>query len=207
MLSFMLTSLVLMAIPGPDMAVITRNAVAHGRRAGLLTALGGVCGLGVHATAAALGLSALLMTSATAFAVVKLAGAAYLTFLGVRALWRARAGGAGRLDVNPTEDEPGLRARDALRQGWLSNALNPKAAVFFVTFLPQFMHASGSVALQTLGLMSVFALIYFAWFAVLVTGVERLAGWLRRPRVQAGIERVTSLCLLGFGARLAFESR
>ena len=90
-----------------------------------------------------------------------------------------------------------------MRQGWLSNVLNPKAAVFFVTFLPQFLPAGEPAFPRSLALMAIFALIYASWFCALVAGVDRAAGWLRRARVQAWRERVTGACLLAFGARLA----
>ncbi|HEX6696532.1 MAG TPA: LysE family translocator [Solirubrobacteraceae bacterium] len=203
MLAFALASLALMAIPGPDMALIMRNAVVHGRRTGLATMLGGLAGISVHATASVVGLSALLATSATAFAVVKLVGAIYLTLLGVRALrhaaGRARAAQA-QAAQEPTEPLP---HRQAMRQGWLSNVLNPKAAVFFVTFLPQFLPAGEPAFPRSLALMAIFALIYASWFCALVAGVDRAARWLRRARVQAWLERVTGACLLAFGARLA----
>jgi threonine/homoserine/homoserine lactone efflux protein len=96
-----------------------------------------------------------------------------------------------------------LPHRRAMRQGWLSNVLNPKAAVFFVTFLPQFLPAGDPALPRSLALMATFAAIYALWFCALVAGVDRAAGWLRRARVQAWLERVTGVCLLAFGARLA----
>jgi threonine/homoserine/homoserine lactone efflux protein len=115
-----------MAIPGPDMALIMRNAVVHGRSTGLATMLGGLAGISVHATASVVGLSALLATSATAFAVVKLVGAVYLAFLGVRAL--RGAADRARAATSPAalrRTEP-LPHRQAMRQGWLSNVLTPR---------------------------------------------------------------------------------
>jgi threonine/homoserine/homoserine lactone efflux protein len=96
-----------------------------------------------------------------------------------------------------------LPHRQAMRQGWLSNVLNPKAAVFFVTFLPQFLPAGEPGFPRSLVLMAIFALIYALWFCTLVAGVDRAAGWLRRARVQAWLERISGACLLAFGARLA----
>jgi threonine/homoserine/homoserine lactone efflux protein len=93
-----------------------------------------------------------------------------------------------------------LPHRHAMRQGWLSNVLNPKAAVFFVTFLPQFLSAGEPAFPRSLALMAIF---YALWFCALVAGVDRAAGWPRRARVQAWLERVTGACLLAFGARLA----
>src|SRR5829696_2200309 len=113
---FAVTSLVLIALPGPDQALIMRNALVGGRSAGVRTMLGGACGLTLHAAAAALGVSALLATSATAFATLKLVGIAYLVYLGVKML-RSAGQDAG------TEQE--ARGRRPFAQGFVSNALNP----------------------------------------------------------------------------------
>lgn len=131
--AFAVASLVLIALPGPDYALITRNTLVAGRAAGIHTMLGGVTGLTVHAAAAALGLSALLAASAGAFATVKLVGVAYLVYLGVRLLFSGRAG--------QVEKQP--RGRRWFMQGFLSSALNVKVALFFLTFLPQFLPAAG----------------------------------------------------------------
>jgi threonine/homoserine/homoserine lactone efflux protein len=116
MLAFALASVALMAIPGPDMALIMRNAVVHGRRTGLATLAGGLAGISVHATASVIGLSALLAASATAFAVVKLVGAVYLTFLGVRALRRSALGWRTPRPIR-SERSPCLIARRCARVG------------------------------------------------------------------------------------------
>src|SRR5688572_14854281 len=149
MMTFAIAALVLIMLPGPDQALITRNALVGGRYGGLLTMLGGVLGLTVHAGAAALGLSALLLASATAFTVLKIVGAVYLLWLAVQMLWSAtrsrRAPQAAAAIAAP------VRRSAYLRQGFLSNALNPKVALFFVTFLPQFLAAdSGSPRAEAL---------------------------------------------------------
>src|SRR6185436_17507092 len=125
MTTFAIAALVLIMLPGPDQALITRNALVGGRYGGMLTMIGGVLGLTVHAGAAALGLSALLLASATAFTVLKIVGAVYLLWLAAQMLWSAWR--SRRTPV--TESAPGTapRRRSAyLRQGFLSNALNPK---------------------------------------------------------------------------------
>jgi threonine/homoserine/homoserine lactone efflux protein len=195
---FFLASLVLIALPGPDQALIMRNALVGGRSAGVRTMLGGASGLTLHATAAALGVSALLATSATAYATVKVVGIAYLVYLGVRMLRSA-----GR----PAEPEQVSRSGRWFAQGFVSNALNPKVALFFLTFVPQFLPDTGSTLPIALGLSAIFAAIYLAWFTGLVALVGLASSALRRPRVKAWIERVTGGALVAFGARLAAAGR
>jgi threonine/homoserine/homoserine lactone efflux protein len=202
MMTFAIAALVLIMLPGPDQALITRNALVGGRRGGLLTLFGGALGLTVHAGAAALGLSALLLASATAFTALKIVGTAYLLWLAGQMLWSAmrsrRAPAAEAAVAAP-------RRRSAyLRQGFLSNALNPKVALFFVTFLPQFLSPdSGSPRAEALLLSAIFAGLYLAWFGLYVAAVHRLGRWLQRPRVKARIEQVTGLVLASVAVRLA----
>lgn len=129
LLTFALASLAMIALPGPDQALITRNALVGGASAGRRTMLGGAAGLSVHATAATLGISALLATSAAAFTTLKFVGVVYLVFLALRML-TARSASPGEAVHGP---------RHPFAQGLLSNALNPKVALFFLTFLPQFL--------------------------------------------------------------------
>jgi threonine/homoserine/homoserine lactone efflux protein len=205
MATFAIAALVLIMLPGPDQALITRNALVGGRNGGVLTMAGGVLGLAVHAGAAALGLSALLLASATAFTVLKIVGAVYLLWLAVQMLWSAT-----RSPRPPVDEQAGTaptRRSGYLRQGFLSNALNPKVALFFVTFLPQFLSTdSGSPRLEAMLLSAVFAALYLAWFGLYIAAVDRLGRWLRRARVKARIEQVTGLILITVAVRLATAS-
>src|SRR5688500_4767769 len=202
MLTFAIAALVLVMMPGPDQVLITRNALAGSLWGGLMTLVGGALGLTVHASAAALGLSALLLASSTAFTVLKIVGVAYLLWLGVQTLRAAR-----KSRREPADDGAVVapqRRWAYLRQGFLSNALNPKVALFFVTFLPQFLPTdSGSPRAEALMLSAVFALISVSWFSAYVMLVERFGRWLRRPTVKARIEQVTGLALVTFAVRLA----
>ena len=202
MLTFAIAALVLVMMPGPDQVLITRNALAGGLWGGLMTLVGGALGLTVHASAAALGLSALLLASSTAFTVLKIVGVAYLLWLGIQTLRAARK--SRREPAEAGAVVAPQRRWAYLRQGFLSNALNPKVALFFVTFLPQFLPTdSGSPRAEALMLSAVFALIYVSWFSTYVMLVERFGRWLRRPAVKARIEQVTGLALVTFAARLA----
>ena len=198
---FVSTAVVLLLIPGPAVLYIVAQSVEHGRRAGL-AAVGGVhAGSAVHVAAATVGLSALLVSSAVAFSAVKLVGAAYLIFLGVQRLM-GRGDGGGRAPE---------RERDLgriFRQGIVVNVLNPKTALFFFAFLPQFVDPNRSAAPQ----IAVLGLIWIAiglasdgLYAVLSgavgTAVRRRAGFARIQRL------VTGLVLIGLGIAAALTGR
>jgi threonine/homoserine/homoserine lactone efflux protein len=202
MTTFAIAALLLIMMPGPDQALITGNSLRGGRRGGLLTMLGGVLGVAVHAGGAALGLSALLIASATAFTALKIVGAVYLLWLAVQMLRSARR--TGREPDDAAVVAVPQRWSAYVRQGFLSNALNVKVALFFVTFLPQFLSVdSASPRVEALLLSAIFAVLFVAWFGLYVAVVDRLGRWLRRPRVKARIEQFTGLVLATVAVRLA----
>lgn len=193
---------VLLAVtPGPDMAVVTKNALAHGRRGVLLTTSGIALALAVWATATAVGLSAVLRASSEVFFVLRLLGAAYLAYLGLRALIDSRRRPDAFLEGAP----PAAPAHAIFRQGFLSAISNPKLGVFFVTFLPQFVTPGQAVLPRLLELGLVFALIGWTWMNVYGLFVTRIRELITAPRVRQWMERVTGVVLLGLGARLALE--
>jgi threonine/homoserine/homoserine lactone efflux protein len=197
-----LAVLVLLTIsPGADMALVAKITLDRGRRAALVASIGICTGLLVHATASALGLSVTLATSAEAFTIVKLAGAAYLAYLGLRSLrdsFRVRV-----------TDEPASQRRGATPyfQGLLNNVLNPKVAVFYLTFLPQFIDPAGNVLAQSLLFALAHAAMGIAWLAAYAYVLARLSAFFARRGVRAWLERVTGAVLVGLGVRLAFERR
>ena len=200
--AFLAISALLAVIPGPDTAITTRNAMIGGRSAGLYTILGVSLGLTVWTLATGAGIAALIRASEPAFVALKLVGAAYLVFLGVQAL---RA--AWRRDDGATSSPPPGRPRRALRQGLLSNLGNPKIAVFFTSFLPQFTpaHHASFGTLVLLG--ALFCVIGLSWLTAYTLVVARIGDLLRRPRPRRILEGVTGSVLVAFGARLAAEHR
>ena len=200
-LAFAGVSLLLAVTPGPDMAVVTKNALAHGRRGVVLTTSGIALALVIWVTATAVGLSALLRTSGEVLFALKLTGACYLAYLGIRTLLESRSQPAELLAGVP----PAAPAHAVFRQGFLSAISNPKLGVFFVTFLPQFV-LPGQQALPRLLVLGVtFALIGWIWMNVYGLFVTRLRNVITAPRVRQWMQRVTGVVLLGFGARLALE--
>lgn len=188
--------------PGSDTMLVIRSALVRGRRAGLLTVLGVCAGVFVHATASALGLSAVLVRSARAFDLVKAAGAAYLVFLGVQSIRSALRGAPAT--ARPTEQ---LGGRRAFVEGLLNNVLNPKVAVFYLAFLPQFMTAGDPVLPRSILLAAIHFVEAAVWLTLVAFFVARLRGALARPRVRCALEGATGLVLVAFGVKLAAARR
>ncbi|MDI3262918.1 MAG: LysE family translocator [Fulvimonas sp.] len=200
--AFLVACVALALTPGLDTFYILARSGREGRLAGLGAVLGILCGCVVHTLAAVLGLSAILMTSALAFAVLKYLGAAYLVWVGLRMLLTRQAAHTGA-----TTRGRGFAA--AFRQGLLTNALNPKVALFYLAFLPQFIapHAAHpQLGLLLLGLS--FIAIGFVWSLVLALLGARINQLLRRrPRIGLWADRLCGGVLLGFGLRLALQRR
>ena len=201
LLAFVGISLLLAVTPGPDMAVVTKNALAHGRRGVLLTTTGIALALAIWVGATAVGLSALLRASGELLFVLKLAGAAYLAYLGVSTLLESRRRPPDLLAEAP----PAAPAHAIFRQGFLSAISNPKLGVFFVTFLPQFVVPGQALLPRLLELGLVFAVIGWSWMNVYGLLITRIREIITAPRVRQWMQRVTGVVLLGFGARLALE--
>jgi len=205
LLPFALGSLLVTIVPGPNMALVTRQVLAHGQRVARATVAGNVLGLVVHTTAVAVGLSAVLLTSARIFDIVKLLGAGYLIYLGLTTLRHARGAGAIAEAANP--DRAGKTRAMAFRQGLLSTTLNPKPGLFFATYLPQFVNPHGNVALQVLALGGFHCLVGVVWLTTYANLVGRLHVVLSRQRVRRWLERATGAVLISFGVRVAFSNR
>lgn len=201
LLAFIGVSLLLAITPGPDMAVVTKNALAHGRRGVFLTTSGIALALVIWVTATAVGLSALLRASGEVLFILKIVGALYLAYLGVRTLLDSRARPSDLLAGVP----PAAPAHAVFRQGFLSALSNPKLGVFFVTFLPQFVLPGQAVLPRLFELGLIFAVIGWVWMNLYGLFVTRLRAVITAPRVRQWMQRVTGLVLLGFGARLALE--
>jgi len=195
LLPFLALSAIVVVTPGVDMALVTKNALLHGRRAARATALGVNLGIFIWTLAAALGLAAVIAASAVAFTAIKLAGAAYLVYLGVRTL----LGSHEPVAVAPRGN--------AFRQGLASNLLNPKIAVFFTSLLPQFVDAQHAQPQDLLLLGALFNCLGVIWLLTYASLAARGRDLLARPRVKRALDRVSGVALVGLGVRLAFERR
>jgi threonine/homoserine/homoserine lactone efflux protein len=201
--AFVAVSAVVICTPGQDTALTIRNTLTGGRRSGVATAAGVAAGQAVWTLAATAGVVAVLSASEPVFRALKLAGAAYLVYLGVQSLLSALSG-----HQKAPEHTRGasLPPRRALRQGVLSDLGNPKMAVFFASLLPQFAPAGRAsfAALLALGLL--FCAMTFAWLSFYAAAVAR-AGKLLRGRVRRAVDAVTGVVLVAFGVRLAADDR
>jgi RhtB (resistance to homoserine/threonine) family protein len=206
LLVFIGVAAIVIVVPGPDTAVVTKNVLVHGRRAALGTSLGVSAGLSVWTVAAALGVASLLRTSAVAFTVLKLLGALYLIWLGIQAL-RAAGHATARGAPAPTTPRRAMDARGGFRQGFLSDLANPKIGIFFTSLLPQFVDPGRPVLLPFLALGGVFVLMTVLWLGAYCLIAARAAQTLLRPRVRAAMDRVTGTVLIALGLRLATERR
>ena len=199
---FITVSWALIIAPGPDMLYVITRGMTHGRGAGMLSAIGVMCGILVHTTAAALGLTLIFQTSALAFLMVKYLGALYLIYLGIKS-WRDKS------NFQLERSSSTVSSRQLFWQGLLSNVLNPKIAIFFLAFLPQFVDkGSGQVTLQLTVLGLIFAFLGLCFLLVVGYSSGTIGSWLsHRPQYARLSQRLTGSILIGLGVRLAVTER
>ncbi len=205
-LAFFAASVLLALVPGPDNVFVLLHSAVHGRRAGMLVVLGLCTGLLGHTTAVALGLAAVFAASATAFTVLKLCGAGYLVWLAWQA-WRAPVSALG--EATSEASSPRLSAAQTYGRGVLMNITNPKVAIFFLAFLPQFTNpAQGSMVGQILLLGGIFMLATLLTFGtVAVFAASFGMAFKRSLRAQRWLNRIASLVFVGLALKLATAQR
>ncbi|HEX6959159.1 MAG TPA: LysE family translocator [Ferrovibrio sp.] len=211
LIAYLSIAAIVIVTPGPDTAVTTRATLLGGRRAGIATGLGVACGLSTWAVFTSVGLVALLLASEPLFLAVKYAGAAYLIWLGLQALWGAWRMRKAAAAAIPAPKGPRLRPRRAFLQGLISDLGNPKIAIFFASILPQFSSAFTSLgcslfaALLLLGV--IFSLMTFVWLTAYATLIARAGDAYRGSRLRQMVEALTGAVLIALGLRIATESR
>lgn len=199
LLAFIGVVIIMAITPGPDMALVTRAVLKSGKLVGWLAALGVFSGLLLWGVASALGVAAILNTSATLYTILRLIGAAYLVWLGVQAFISRPAHRAAATQAVATNKF------SAYRQGLLNNLLNPKAGIFFTTLLPQFIGPGQTTFLTPILFGAIFALIVMIWLTIYVVIISRAGSFIRRPSVQRIMERITGIVLIALGIRVAIE--
>ena len=213
LLAFAGAAVLIAMAPGPSTVVIMRQSM-RSRRSGLVTVLGNETGVLLWGVAAAVGLSALLAASRLAYEGLRIAGAVVLVWFGVRALWHARRGGPAAAGPDAGSEVAGPVAGEVPGSGWrcyrlglVTNFANPKAGVFAVSFLPQFVPEGWPVAAVLVGFSVLWALIDLVWYTAVVWSVGAARRLLGRPVVRRRLDQVSGVVLVGLGVRLAAETR
>ncbi|MDR7001680.1 threonine/homoserine/homoserine lactone efflux protein [Neobacillus niacini] len=197
---FIIMCMVLIILPGPDTAIATKNTLTIGKKGGLRTVWGTCCALMIHTTAAVVGLSAIIVKSAMVFSMFKFVGAIYLFYLGVKTLWSLK-----NKKTNEIIPKKSYQGRSCFKQGFLTNLLNPKVAVFFLTFLPQFVDGSSNTFLPFLLMGITYTVLTIIWFLFYISLINQISAFIKKPSVNKAMEGVTGLVLIGFGLKLALE--
>ncbi|MFS0654817.1 LysE family translocator [Bacillus sp. 179-C3.3 HS] len=199
LLTFFLLTFFVVASPGVDFALITKRTIDAGKVDGVKMALGITSGVLIHTLAAAFGLSLILMKSALAFEIIKYLGAIYLIYLGVSSFFNKKK------KDDTSEELETHKQLSAFKQGLISNTLNPKVAIFFLTFLPQFVTPQFNTSLQFV-MGCIYALLSILWFTTIVFLLGYIRKFLLSAKVQMVIDRITGLVLVGFGVKLLFTN-
>ncbi|MBX9998205.1 MULTISPECIES: LysE family translocator [Priestia] len=200
---FVITCIFLIILPGPDTAIMTKNTLTVGKQGGFKTMLGICCALSIHTLTAIVGLSAIIAKSALLFSIFKYIGAVYLIYLGIKSLWTLR-------NKNTTETiEPIAKSKYknefSFKQGFLTNLLNPKIAVFFLTFLPQFVNPESHTFMPFLILGITYIVLTIVWYLFYIYLLNQISSFMKKPKTQKVIEGITGTILIGFGIKLALE--
>ncbi len=207
---YLLISITMVIMPGTDTALVTKNTLAGGSRGGVATVMGTAAGILVHTTAAALGLSAIIAQSVFLFELIKYAGAIYLFYLGIQAFWirKKQPGGEQAAVAEEPAGAADTRSRKAyFLQGTLSNILNPKSVVFFMTFMPQFIDPHQDTIPQLILLSMTLVILAIVWFLTLVLMIGHVRTWFSRPAFQNAFQRITGSMLILLGIKLVMEER
>lgn len=200
---FVLMCIFVIILPGPDTAIVTKNTITAGKAGGLKTVFGICCALLIHTSAAVLGLSALIVKSAFLFSIFKYVGAIYLIYLGVRTLCSLKKKEvAASVEINSIGTSV---SSTCYKQGFLTNLLNPKVAILFLTFFPQFVESKSNTFLPFLTMGMIYILLTIIWSILYVYLIHQISTFMKKPKTQSMIEGITGTILVGFGIKLFLE--
>jgi len=210
LMTYLVVASLLTITPGADTMLVMKNVFGYGERAGLITTVGICSGLFFHATLSALGLSLILVKSAQAFEVVKLCGAVYLIFLGSRSLYdlffeRKQPIPLAADNQNNMLIEKRRHGLEVFAQGLLNNVLNPKVAVFYLAFLPQFVHIGENVLTKTMFLACIHVIMGLIWLGMLSLLFAKIGHWIKDSHLREVLEGFSGAVLILLGVKLAFE--
>jgi threonine/homoserine/homoserine lactone efflux protein len=200
---FAAIAFLLVASPGPNLFLLLKNSPVLGIRAGLLNITGICAAILCHATLSLIGLSAIVLASATAFSMLKFLGAAYLAYLGILALRDAWVGAGMAEKLHAVAEAERTTTFSAFAEGWLTGILNPKPAMFYMAIFPQFLDPGSNIIAHGLLLAALHAAIAALWYGFVALAMDQVRAVLRRPAIARGIKGLTGVLLIGFSARLA----
>ena len=204
-IAFTIVAMAMTMVPGADTMLVVRNVLRGGRRDGFVTVTGICSGLYVHALLSALGVSVILTQSAAAFTVMKIAGACYLVWLGLQSL----RGAARKTPAQPVDavSRAVVTPARCFREGFLTNVLNPKVAVFYLALLPQFIKPMDPVLLKSLLLTAIHFVLGILWLGAVAWLVDRSRTFFLKPSMRRWLDAICGSLLIGLGLRLAMERR
>ncbi|MBT2691190.1 LysE family translocator [Bacillus sp. ISL-47] len=201
-LLFLFMSFLLVILPGPDTGILIQNTISSGKKSGIKTMFGSVAGLLIHTMAVVFGLSALIVKSAYIFSIIKYAGAMYLIYLGIVSLRSLSS-----KQVSSEGVKKHRKNKSHFLQGFFTCVSNPKVAVFFLTFFPQFISPDGNHFVQFMTMGLTYSIITIVWFFFYVYLIDTFRNWLKKPAVHNGLQGVSGVVLMGFGIKLALEKQ
>ncbi|EAS44153.1 LysE family translocator [Photobacterium profundum] len=200
-MTFVVAISILTITPGLDTVLVIRNTSRGGWKDGVTSSFGICSGLFVHATLSAVGISFILVQSAWLFQTIKIIGAAYLIYLGVCSLRSGRKAGSLTVMPNQTNDNA-FNIKRSFSEGFLSNVLNPKTAIFYLAFLPQFINPEGSAITQSFILAGIHFILAMTWQSSLALVMERAKNWLAKPKTNQWLQSLTGCVMVGLGLQL-----
>lgn len=201
-LLFLFMSFLLVILPGPDTGILIQNTISSGKKSGIKTMFGSVAGLLVHTMAVVFGLSALIVKSAYIFSIIKYVGAVYLIYLGIISL-KSLSSKQKQTEIVKKH----RKNKSHFLQGFFTCVSNPKVAVFFLTFFPQFVSPGGNHFVQFLTMGFTYSIITIVWFFFYVYLIDFFRNWLKKPAVNNVLQGVSGVVLMGFGIKLALEKQ
>lgn len=206
LLAYILMALMMSMLPGTDTILIMKNTLNYGAKAGRYTILGMATGLTFWTIIAILGLSVVIAQSAFLFNTIKYLGAAYLFYLGVTAFFTKNTLSLEAVHADsqcPIDKVPHSHCKESYFQGAISNTLNPKTILVYITFMPQFIDLTGNTNQQLIGLGLILTFIAVGWFLIVVYLVDHIKKFLKKPTFQKAFQKFTGVMLMGFGVKTA----
>lgn len=204
LLAYILMAIMMSMLPGTDTVLIMKNTLNHGAKAGRYTILGMATGLTFWTVIAVLGLSVVIAQSVFLFNAIKYLGAAYLFYLGVRVFFTKNTLSLEAVQAEcqySIDKSSRYHYKESYLQGAISNILNPKTVLVYITFMPQFIDLTGNTNQQLIGLGLILTIIAVGWFLILVYLLDHVKKWLKKPKFQKVFQKSTGVMLIGFGVK------